>query len=274
MTSTKRRRNLAIEFLLEALGEGRALPAHVITQEAAARKISSRTLARAKTALQVQSRRVAAEWVWALPREITAKDATKDNFVTAVTDTPAPAPAIPPASGNPEIALDGAPPDLERLEGVGEMPPRLPSSLTAVSDTVEDPATGPLINPSPHVDQHEALPVDDVCCDFDLDSNPCPPTAVEQALFRLLDSNHPPIKFTGRQWRQLVVDAHRARDGGWLRRAVVAGWRLEDLIDRRRGRGLLVAIGGGMITRVDNRGATIRSEDGDQWVYSRPSSSE
>jgi hypothetical protein len=275
-----KRRNLAVDFLLEMLGEGQALPAHVITQEAAARTISSRTLARAKTALRVQSRKLAADWVWVLPRETTAKDATKDaikdNSVTAVTDTPTPPPAIPAASGNPEIPLDGAPPDMERLEGVGETQPRLPSSLTPVSDTVEedeDPATGPLINPSPHVGQHEVLPVGGVCGDFDLDVNPGPPTAVEQAVFRLLDPNHPPIKFTGRQWRQLVVDARRAHDDGWLHRAVVAGWRLEDLIDRRRGRGLLVAIEGGTIVRVENGSATIRSEDGDQWVYRRPSGS-
>jgi hypothetical protein len=46
-----------------------------------------------------------------LPREITTKDATndatKDNSVTAVTDTPAPAPVIPPASGNPEKPSTG-----------------------------------------------------------------------------------------------------------------------------------------------------------------------
>jgi hypothetical protein len=241
------KQNLAVEFLLEMLGEGQALPAHVITQEAAARKISSRTLARAKTALQVQSLKVVGEWVWALTRA----NAKKDNVVTAVTDTPGPAPAISTASGNPEIALHVGPPDIERPEGVGETPAPLPASL------------------SPQAHQDEITPVDDACGDFEPDANPGPPTAVEQAVFRLLDPNHPPIKFTGRQWRQLVVDAHRTRDDGWLRRAVVAGWRLEDLIDRRSGGGLLVAIAGGTIVRLDNGGATIRSATGDQWVYRR-----
>jgi hypothetical protein len=55
-TMTMKRRNFAVDFLLEMLGAGQALPAHVITQEAAARKISLRTLTRAKAVLQVQAR--------------------------------------------------------------------------------------------------------------------------------------------------------------------------------------------------------------------------
>jgi hypothetical protein len=257
------KQNLAVEFLVGALGEGQALLAHVITQEAAARKISSRTLARAKAALGVQSRKLGGDWVWILPREMATKVATEDNSVTAVTDTPGPAAALPPASGNPEIALDG------------ETPPPLQSILSAGSGTVERGAIEFLLPDAlePQVDEDGAIPVGDVGGDFDPHPNSRPPTPVEQAVFRFLDPNHPPAKFSGRQWRQLVVDAHRARDSGWLRRAVEAGWRLEDLIDRQRGRGLLAAIAGGTIIRLDNGSATIRDEDGEQWIYGRPGSS-
>jgi hypothetical protein len=146
---TMKRRNLAVEFLVEVL------PTHVIAQQAAARKVSSRTLARAKAALGVQSRKLGGDWAWVLPREITTKDATGDNSVTGATDSPGPGPAIPAQSGNPEIALEG------------ETPPHLQSALssrTLECGAIELPLPDAL---EPQVDEYAAIPVGDAGGDFD-----------------------------------------------------------------------------------------------------------
>jgi hypothetical protein len=242
----------AIELLLGLLGEGEPLPAHLIAQEAAAREISPRTLARAKATLGVQSRKVGAEWVWILPRKTAAKDTTMENSVIAITDASTHASTIPPVSGDPEITFEG------------KTPEHLRSKRGAGTGTVEALA---VIEPKADVDA--ITPVDNVCGGLEPGVTSNPPTDVEQALFRHLDPNHPPAYFTGQDWRRLVADAHRARDGGWLRRAVEAGWRLEDLFDPRNGGGVLLELSGGTIVRVDSGSATVRTATGGQWVYRR-----
>jgi hypothetical protein len=168
-------------------------------------------------------------------------------------------------TGNSVMAVnDGSEPaasgDLE-----GKTPELLRSTPGAVTDTVQGLAA---IEPQADVDA--ITPIDDVHGDFDRDVNPSPPTDVEQALFRQLDPNHPPAYFTGPQWRGVVGDARRARDGGWLRRAVEAGWRLKDLFDPRNGGGILLELAGGTIVRIDSRSATVRTATGGQWVHRRP----
>jgi hypothetical protein len=251
MTATSR--NAAVELLLELLGDGRPIPVSLIAKEAAVRKISSRTLARAKAILRVKSRKIGAEWVWVLPHEIATKDGTTGNSVMAVNDGSEPAHALPAASGHPGITLEG----------------KTPEPLRSPRGAGTDPIEG-LAEIEPQADVDAITPIDDVRGDFDRDVHSSPPTDVEQALFRHLDPNHPPASFTGPQWRRLVADARRARDGGWLRRAVEAGWRLKDLFDLRNGGGLLLELAGGTIVRIDSRSAIVWTATGGQWVHRRP----